>query len=88
MTAGPPPRYGMWTICVPVRRLNSSPARCPGEPLPTDANCTDPGRSFASLINSATLFAGKLGCATRICGSDATVPTGSKSFAVSNGSFG
>ena len=36
---------------------------------------------------SATLLAGKLGLATRICGSEATIATGSKSFCVSKGSL-
>ena len=88
VTAGPPPLYGMCVICVPVRTFSSSPARWPGDPLPTEANDRLSGLALASAISSATFATGSCGFATRICGSDATVPTGSKSFTVLNGSFG
>jgi hypothetical protein len=70
----------MCVIWVPVRSFSSSPARWPGEPLPTDANEIVFGFAFAAAISSATVLAGNCGFATRICGSDATVPTGSKSL--------
>ena len=37
VTAGPPPLYGTCTMSTPVFSLNSSPAMCDGEPMPTDA---------------------------------------------------
>ena len=50
----------MCVICVPVRSLNSSPARWPGEPLPTDAKERLPGFALASAISSATVLAREL----------------------------
>jgi hypothetical protein len=63
-------------------------ARCPGEPLPTDANDSVPGLALARAVSSATVLGGNCGLATRICGSDATVPIGSKSFTVLKGASG
>ncbi len=47
----------------------------PGEP-----KLSSPGFDFASATNSATLFAGTLGLATRMLGTSATSEIGMKSF--------
>jgi hypothetical protein len=51
--------------------------------LPTDAKEMLSGLALASATSSATVFGANWLLATRICGSEATMPTGAKSFAVS-----
>ena len=72
----------------PVRITIISPAKWPGEPLPTEANENLSGAALAWATTSATVRTGTAVLATKICGSDATRPTGSKSLIVSNGSLG
>jgi hypothetical protein len=85
--AGAEPLYGTCDICTPVITLNSSPDKWIDVPLPLEAKLIAPGLSFASLINSATVFAGTEGCATSTFGTPATRMTGAKSFAASYGIF-
>ena len=47
ISAGPEPRYGKWTMKVPVRLLNSSPDRWIDVPLPLLAMLSLPGCAFA-----------------------------------------
>ncbi len=73
---------------MPVRSAKSTPARCGAPPTPEIAKLSFPGFAFASATSSFTEPAGIDGCTTRMCGEYATIVTGAKSFAGSNGSFG
>jgi len=66
VSAGPPPRYGMWRMSIPARAFKSSPSRCGSVPLPAEPNVSTPGCAFASRTSSATEVAWTDGCTARI----------------------
>ena len=84
ISAGPEPRYGMWTMKVPVMVLNSSPARWMLVPLPELAMFSRPGAPFSAFTKSATLFTPSFcavaGFITSTLGTPATSVTGAKSL--------
>ena len=51
VSAGPPPRYGMWFISICARAFSSSPSRWGSVPIPAEPKFSAPGRDFASAIN-------------------------------------
>src|SRR6266850_2580168 len=49
----------MWTALMPASRMNSSPLRWPGVPLPVDTKVSSPGLALASAMSSWIVLAGR-----------------------------
>ena len=71
----------------PVIILKSSPAMCPGEPVPDEPCVSWPGRARASAISSLTELTGSEGCTTSTFGITATCVIGAKSVSGLYGRF-
>ena len=87
ITAAPPPLYGMCTASMPACCFSISIARWLVVPLPFEAALSFPLWRFARATSSPTLFAGTLGCTTRMSGTDETRLTGARSFSGLKPSF-
>lgn len=83
LSAGPPPRYGMWTMATPATALKSSADMWNVLPVPAEAYESFPGWLFARATSSLTDFAGTRSLTTSTCCELATMPIGARSLSVS-----
>src|SRR5437660_1103707 len=77
--AGAEPRYGTWSIWVPVIILNSSPARWVEFPMPPDAMLSLFGLVLAWAMRSGMLLMDSDGFTSATSGERVTLATGSMS---------
>src|SRR5476649_1153014 len=85
--AGASPLYGTCTTSIFAAYRKFYAARCVWLPKPAEPYEISRGRAFARSMNSLTVFGGKVGVTTNTCGPLATLVTGTKSLAGSNGIF-